>query len=73
MYFKTEAELKDLGIGVLPRNLEEAVDAFEADPLSAKVMGEGMFRAYADFRRREWDSYHNAVSDWERHRYLKFF
>jgi len=73
MYFKSEAELKDLGIRVLPRNLEEAVDAFEADPLSAKVMGDGMFRAYADFRRREWDSYHNAVSDWERDRYLKFF
>ena len=65
--------MKALGICVLPRNLEEAVDAFEADPLSAKVMGDSMFRAYADFRRQEWDSYHNAVSDWERERYLKFF
>ena len=73
MYFKSEDELKDLGIRVLPRNLEEAVDAFEADPLSAKVMGDGMFRAYADFRRREWESCHNAVSDCERDRYLKFF
>jgi glutamine synthetase len=73
MYHKPDAELKAMGIKLLPRNLEEAVDAFEADPLSREVMGEAMFSAYARFRREEWDSYHNYVSDWERRRYLKFF
>ena len=73
MYHKSDADLKALGISLLPRNLEEAVDAFEADPLSAEVMGPDMFKAYTSFRREEWESYHNAVSDWERARYLKFF
>jgi glutamine synthetase len=73
MYRKSDAELKELGIQVLPRNLEEAVDAFEADPLSRAVMGAAMFEAYASFRRAEWEAYHNYVSDWERGRYLKFF
>ena len=73
MYRKSDAELKEMGIQVLPRNLEEAVDAFEADPLSAEVMGEAMFESYARFRRAEWEAYHNFVSDWERDRYLKFF
>ncbi len=73
MYRRSDAELKELGIKVLPRNLEEAIDAFEADPLSAEVMGKNMFSAYAKFRRDEWEAYHNAVSDWERNRYLKFF
>ena len=73
MYHKADSELKELGIKVLPRNLEEAIDAFEADPLSREVMGEAMFSAYARFRREEWEAYHNYVSDWERNRYLKFF
>ena len=73
MYNKSPAELKELGIALLPRTLEEAIDAFEADPFSRTVLGEEMFEAYAGFRREEWDAYHNHVSDWERDRYLKFF
>ncbi|MEO1207502.1 MAG: type III glutamate--ammonia ligase [Pseudomonadota bacterium] len=73
MYHKTDDELMTLGVTRLPRNLEAAIEAFEADPLSAQVMGQDMFQAYAKFRRDEWESYHNAVSDWERERYLKFF
>lgn len=73
MYHKSDAELKEMGISLLPRTLEEALDAFEADPLSKEVMGEEMFKAYLDFRRDEWSSYHNHVSDWEISRYLKFF
>jgi len=73
MYNKSPEELKELGIELLPRTLEEAVNAFEADPFSHAVMGEDMFKAYAGFRREEWDAYHNHVSDWERDRYLKFF
>ncbi|MGV1015063.1 MAG: type III glutamate--ammonia ligase, partial [Methyloceanibacter sp.] len=73
MYHKSDADLAAMGIAVLPRNLHEALDAFEADPLSAEVMGPDMFKSYLAFRREEWESYHNAVSDWERARYLKFF
>jgi glutamine synthetase len=73
MYNKSPEELKELGIELLPRTLEEAINAFEADPFSQAVMGEDMFKAYAGFRRDEWDAYHNHVSDWERDRYLKFF
>ncbi len=73
MYLYSEDELKTLGVTWLPRNLEEAIDAFEADPLSHAVFGELMFRSFVDFKRQEWREYHNHVSDWERRRYLKFF
>ena len=73
MYNKTAGELDELGIALLPRTLEEAIDAFEADPFSRAVMGDEMFKAYAAFRREEWEAYHNHVSDWERDRYLNFF
>lgn len=73
MYEYTEADLERQGIQVLPRTLLEAVEAFAADPLSREVFGESMFRAFVDFKRREWADYHNHVSDWELHRYLAMF
>lgn len=73
MYLHTPETLKSMGIEHLPRTLGEAVDAFEADPLSAQVMGPLMFDAYVKFKRAEWVEYHTHVSDWEIARYLKFF
>lgn len=73
MYMKTPEELERLGVKMLPRTLEEAIDAFEADPLTAQVFGPDMHKAWISFKREEWSSYHNHVSDWERERYLKIF
>ncbi len=67
------AEIKAMGIEMLPRTLGEAVDAFEADPLSREVFGDLMFDSFIEFKRSEWEQYHNLVSDWEVKRYLKMF
>lgn len=73
MYLKSEAELTALGITHLPKTLEEALDAFEADPLTASVFAPAMHKAWLDYKRDEWTSYINHVSDWEKARYLKFY
>ena len=73
MYLATESELKRRKISVLPRTLDEAVTAFEQDDLSRKVFGDDMFDAWIAYKRDEWLSYLNHVSDWERQRYLRFF
>ena len=73
LYEKSEAELKQIGIDLLPRTLNEALDAFAAAPLGRHVFGDKMFEAWLEFKRMEWLSYQNHVSDWERDRYLKFF
>jgi len=73
MYVKSEKELKKLGVGYLPRTMGEALDAFEADPLSRQVFGPGLFTSWLDYKRDEWLSYTNHVSDWEKARYLKMF
>jgi glutamine synthetase len=73
MYKSSLAELEKMGIQFLPRNLQEAIAAFSADPLSEKVMGSLMYQTYIDFKSQEWNEYHNHVSDWELQRYLKFF
>jgi glutamine synthetase len=73
MYNYTEAERVERGVRFLPRTLDEAIDGFEADQLAKQVFGPEMFDAFVQFKRDEWEQYHNHVSDWERHRYLKFF
>jgi glutamine synthetase len=73
MYEKTPAQLKKLGVKLLPRTLEEALDAFAADPLSRRVFGEKMFNAWLAYKRDEWLSYMHHISEWEKNRYLKLF
>ena len=62
-----------LGVRYLPRTLLEAIEALAADPLAKSVFGELMLETYVDFKRNEWEQYHNHVSDWEIGRYLKFW
>jgi len=73
MYQHTEAELAAMGVSHLPRSLEEAIDAFEADPLAKAVFGPLMHQTFVRFKRDEWEAYHTHVSQWELDRYLKFF
>jgi glutamine synthetase len=73
MYIKSEAELKKLGVHHLPQTLGEAIEAFESDPLTRKVFGDSMWRAWLDYKKEEWMSYSHHVSDWEKARYLKQF
>jgi glutamine synthetase len=72
-YTLTADQLAERGIGMLPRTLADAIEAFAVDPLSKKVFGDAMFDAYVTYKRQEWESYHCAVSDWEQKRYLEFF
>jgi glutamine synthetase len=73
LYESSMEALREKGVSLLPRNLFEAVEALERDPLGKQVMGRLMFDAFASFKHHEWEQYHNHVSDWERERYLKFF
>jgi glutamine synthetase len=73
MYLKSDEELKAIGVKRLPQTLREAVDAFADDPLAERVFGRTMFETWVSYKREEWMSYINHVSDWERARYLKFF
>jgi glutamine synthetase len=73
MYEQSDQRLAELGVATLPCTLMEAIDGFEADPLPREVFGRGLHRAYADFKRAEWEDFHNTVSEWEWRRYLTFF
>ena len=72
-YTLTPGQLAERGITMLPRTLGEAIEAFADDPLSRSVFGDAMFDSFVAYKREEWESYHGAVSEWERNRYLEFF
>ncbi len=73
MYEQSDEQLAELGVSVLPRTLLEAVEAFQADPLSEQVLGSELRTSYAELKTAEWWDYHNTVSEWEYDRYLEFF
>lgn len=74
MYLLSDDELRARGVAELPRTLQEAVAAFNADAeFMDRVLGRELRSAYADLKDAEWWSYHNEVSPWELKRYLTFF
>jgi glutamine synthetase len=72
LYDWTPAQLRDAGIGTLPQNLNEALDALETDSVIhdalAPISGE-----FLKLKRMEWIEYMRHVSDWEIKTYLEFF
>jgi glutamine synthetase len=73
MYVQPDERIAELGVELLPRTLDEAIDAFEADPLTLEVFGPDLHQAYIEFKRAEWEDFHNTVSHWEWERYLTFY
>lgn len=73
LYELSQAQLADLGIGVLPQNLGAALDALAADTLFADKLGAPLIEEFLRLKRMEWIEYSRHVSDWEVNRYLEFY
>ncbi|WP_196482897.1 type III glutamate--ammonia ligase [Burkholderia stagnalis] len=65
-------KLLERGIGVLPQNLGEALDALEADRLIRGALGP-VVDEFLKLKRMEWLEYMRHVSDWEIKQYIEFF
>jgi len=72
LYDFSDAELKEKGIGVLPQNLKEAIDALESDQVIKNALGV-LADEFISLKRMEWVEYMRHVSEWEVQRYLEFF
>jgi glutamine synthetase len=73
LYAMSEQDRADRGIGLLPQNLNEALDALEADTVFRDRMGAEIVDEFIKIKRGEWIDYMRHVSDWEVKRYLEFF
>lgn len=54
----------------VPRNLGEALQALEQDAFALQVLGNMISNCYIDYKRQEWDEFHNTVHPWELEKYL---
>jgi glutamine synthetase len=73
LYEISEDARRARGIDFLPQNLDEAVDAFEADPLVEKTLGTALRDEFVRYKRDEWREYHLSISSWEIERYSHLF
>ena len=73
MYEYTPAQLAEIGVSELPRNLSDAIAAFAADPFVAQTLGVELRDEFVRYKTEEWEDYHQSVSPWEIARYARFF
>lgn len=66
----SQREQRRLRITDLPRDLNEACDALEADEVLCAALGDHLTRHYLAAKRQEWQEYGRQVSSWELTRYL---
>ena len=65
--------LAETGAARLPRDLGQAVEAFEGSDLRREVLGDHIFEYLLREKRAEWAGYSQTVTDWElRHYYGGF-
>lgn len=72
LYDWSDAQLREAGIGLLPQNLDAALDALEADSVITGALGP-LAAEFLRLKRMEWIEYMRHVSEWEIKSYLEFF
>ena len=73
LYDYSAEQLKAAGIGILPQNLKEAVQAFADDKVVRDALGDKLSQEFIELKNMEWIEYSRHVSDWEIQRYVEFF
>jgi glutamine synthetase len=73
LYALSEEELKEQNIDILPQNLNEAINALEADKVLSELLGKEIVDEFIKVKRNEWVDYSRHVSDWELKQYSEFF
>ena len=73
----TEAERSDLGVELLPVTLLDATRELAADEVMRKALGSTAREDYVDYfvrvKQREFQEWHDHVTQWEVDRYLQLF
>lgn len=73
LYEWSSEALRAAEIGVLPQNLNEALDELERDSVLCHAIGADLAAEFLQVKRMEWVEYQRHVSSWEVDRYLELF
>jgi len=77
VYHLNKAKRRELGVGVLPTSLEQALEEWTTDDICLKTLGSENTEKYLELRTQEWKEYtqhlpddKNNVTPWEQQKYL---
>ncbi|MEC9489077.1 MAG: type I glutamate--ammonia ligase [Halanaerobium sp.] len=73
LYSLNRHEREALGIKILPRNLQEAVEEMKRDELIREALGDHIFNHFIKAKEIEWDLYSTQIHQWELDQYLEVF
>ncbi len=73
VYRMTAQERQDLGIAPLPVDLNEALQALQADDVVCDALGPAIVQRFVEAKEIEWDYYRRQVHKWEIDQYLATF
>lgn len=71
MYLRVRQNERALEL--LPRTLEEALEALENDQVVREALGQHVFERFINSKRAEWEDYLQEVTPWELAKYLSIF
>lgn len=63
-------ERRKYRIDELPRDLHEALECLEKDPVIREALGDHIYERFVEAKQEEWQDYIGKVSEWELQRYL---
>ena len=66
----TQEERDARGIGTLPGTLAEALALTEKSALVKEALGDHIFNAFIENKKREWNEYRTQITEFEINRYL---
>jgi len=58
---------------ILPESINEAIDAYQSDPLIREVLGEEVYKHYLNEKMKEWKEFRAVVTNWELNKYLGIY
>jgi len=77
VYHLSKAKRRELGVGVLPTSLKEALEEWKSDDICIKALGKENAEKYMELKTGEWRDYEphipnkkNEVTQWEIQKYL---
>jgi glutamine synthetase len=70
IYALTPDEKANKGIGDLPSDLEDALDAFESDEVLCAAFGETFVKKFLDIKRKDVKDFSTTVHPWELEKYV---
>ena len=70
VYNMTENEREELGIGSLPKDLNEAIEIAKGSEWLRKTLGDHVYYKLIENKEMEWENYRAQVTSFELERYL---